>query len=161
MNTNRLCALLLIALLAAAPLAADTPANLVAENIPPFPADLAGKVAPYMEARSAGFRSWHPERREMLISTRFGDVPQLHLVKMPAGARTQMTFFADRVSGGSFNPANGDMILFSKDVGGGEFFQFYRFDVHTVRALMAEAAGHPGVRRGMVVVPRDPVLLPS
>jgi dipeptidyl aminopeptidase/acylaminoacyl peptidase len=131
MNTNRICALVLIALLAAVSLAADTPANLVAENIPPFPAELAEEVAPYMEARSAGFRSWHPKRREMLISTRFGDVPQLHLVKMPGGARRQMTFFADRVSGGSFNPANGDMILFSKDVGGGEFFQFYRFDVPT------------------------------
>ena len=46
MKTNRFFALLFIALLAAASLAADTPANLVAENIPAFPADLAAKVAP-------------------------------------------------------------------------------------------------------------------
>jgi dipeptidyl aminopeptidase/acylaminoacyl peptidase len=131
MQTTRFFALLLITLLASVSVAAETPANLVAENVPSFPADLAEKVAPYMEARSAGFSSWHPQRREMLISTRFGDVPQIHLVKMPGGARRQMTFFADRVGGGSFNPANGDMILFSKDVGGGEFFQLYRFDVPT------------------------------
>jgi hypothetical protein len=136
MKMNRFSALLFISLLAAGSLAAETPANLVVENVPPFPAELAEKVAPYMEARSASFRSWHPERREMLISTRFGDVPQLHLVKMPGGARSQMTFFTDRVGGGSFNPANGDMILFSKDVGGGEFFQLYRFDVPTAKITL-------------------------
>jgi len=38
------------------------------------------------------FADWNPLRREMLISTRFGDTPQLHLVKSPGGARQQLTF---------------------------------------------------------------------
>ena len=48
--------------------------------------------------RGANFADWNPVRREMLISTRFGDVPQLHLVKMPGGARQQLTFYADSVT---------------------------------------------------------------
>jgi len=103
--------------------------NLVAEGIPKIPAAIAEAVRPYSESRSAGFASWHPTRREMLISTRFADTAQVHLVKMPGGARRQMTFFPDRVGGASFQPARGDFFLFSKDVGGGEFFQLYRYDV--------------------------------
>ena len=128
--------LLLLALFASTALIAETPANLVVENVPAFPDELVARVDPYLESRAAGFSSWHPERREMLISTRFADVSQLHLVKMPGGARRQMTFFDDRVGGGSFNPKNGDMILFSKDIGGGEFFQIYRFDVPTGRITL-------------------------
>src|SRR6202521_108018 len=103
--------------------------NLVAEGIPKIPAAIAEAVRPYSESRSAGFASWHPTRREMLISTRFADTAQVHLVKMPGGARRQMTFFPDRVAGASFRPARGDFFLFLKDVGGGEFFQLYRYDV--------------------------------
>ena len=67
----------------------------------------------------------------MLVSTRFGNTPQLHVVKMPGGARKQITFFSDRVLGGGFRPHDPNTIFFVKDIGGGEFFQFYRFDVPT------------------------------
>src|SRR4029079_10895887 len=66
--------------------------NLVVEGVPPVPATLADDVWRYTEFRSAAFSSWHPTRREMLISTRFGNTNQAHLVKTPGGARTQMTF---------------------------------------------------------------------
>lgn len=105
--------------------------NLVAEGIPKIPSSIAEAVRPYTEVRSAGFASWHPVRREMLIGTRFADTPQVHLVKMPGGARRQMTFYSDRAVGASFQPTKGDFFLFSKDVGGGEFFQIYRYDVLT------------------------------
>ncbi len=65
----------------------------------------------------------------MLIGTRFGEVPQVHWVKMPGGARTQMTFFPDRVSGASFQPHKGSYFIFHKDIGGGEWFQIYRYDI--------------------------------
>ena len=74
---------------------------------------------------------WSPVAREMLIATRFGDVPQLHLVKAPGGARQQLTFFADAVRTGRFHPNGGDYIVFMKDIGGGEWFQLYRYDVKT------------------------------
>lgn len=128
--------LFLLTLLISVAVYAEAPANLVVENVPDFPDELVARVDPYLESRAAGLASWHPERREMLVTTRFADVPQLHLVKMPGGARRQITFFEDRVGGGSFNPKNGNMILFSKDIGGGEFFQIYRFDVPTGRITM-------------------------
>src|SRR5438552_5383536 len=90
--------------LLAATATAQTPSNLVVEGIPAFPEALVEKVRPYLEARTAGFASWNPGRPEMLIVTRFGNTPQLHLVKMPGGARKQLTFYPDRVGGGQFRP---------------------------------------------------------
>ena len=63
--------------------------NLVVEGIPKIPQSLAESVGRYSEFRAAGFLSWHPLRREMLITTRFSDTPQVHQVKFPGGARTQ------------------------------------------------------------------------
>ncbi|MGA7926093.1 MAG: S9 family peptidase [Candidatus Sulfotelmatobacter sp.] len=105
--------------------------NLVAEGIPKIPASLAESVRRYSEFRFAGFASWHPTKREMLIETRFADTAQVHLVRFPGGARTQLTFFPDRIAGAEYQPGNGDSFLFVKDVGGGEFFQLYRYDLAT------------------------------
>src|SRR6476661_5980316 len=102
--------------------------NLVLENIPPIPLATAEKANQYGEFRSAGLLDWNPVKREMLIGTRFADVPQIHLVKMPGGARTQLTFFPDRTGGAHYGP-RGDYFVFSKDVGGGEFYQLYRYDL--------------------------------
>ena len=102
--------------------------NLVVENIPPIPMAIAEKANQYGEFRSAGFADWDPVKREMLIITRFADVPQIHLVKMPGGARTQLTFYPDRTGGAHYGP-KGDYFVFSKDVGGGEWFQLYRYDL--------------------------------
>jgi dipeptidyl aminopeptidase/acylaminoacyl peptidase len=105
--------------------------NLVVEGIPKIPASLAESVGRYSEFRSADFMSWHPDRREMLIETRFADTAQVHQVKFPGGARTQLTFYPDRVGGAIYEPVKGDSFLFTKDVGGGEFFQLYRYDLAT------------------------------
>ncbi len=105
--------------------------NLVAEGIPKISAALAETASRYGEFRYSGFYSWHPMRREMLIQTRFADTSQVHLVKFPGGARTQLTFFPDRIAGAAYEPTKGDSFLFLKDVGGGEFYQIYRFDLNT------------------------------
>ena len=96
--------------------------NLVTKGIPPISAALVEEARRYGEFRAAGFWDWHPTRREMLIGTRFADAQQMHLVKFPGGARTQLTFFPDPVSVGSYQPTRGDYIVFTKDVGGAEFF---------------------------------------
>jgi len=103
--------------------------NLVVAGIPPVPRRLVERVGRYTEFRTAGFSDWHPLRREQLIVTRFADVPQVHRVHMPGGARTQLTFFPDRVSGATYEPTRGDYFLFHKDVGGGEWFQIFRYDL--------------------------------
>ncbi len=105
--------------------------NLVHRGIPSIPAAIAEDARRYGEFRAAAFWNWHPTRREMLIGTRFADAQQLHLVKLPGGARTQLTFFPDPVSGASYQPTRGEYIVFSKDVGGAEFFQKYRYDAAT------------------------------
>ena len=103
--------------------------NLALEGVPPVPGSLAASVERYGNYRGASLVSWNPERREMLISTRFADVPEIHLVKMPGGDRNQLTFYADPVTEAHFNPQKGGYFVFSKDVGGGEFYQLYRYDL--------------------------------
>ena len=105
--------------------------NLVAEGIPKIPTSLAETVERYTNFRAAVLDSWNPTKREMLIATRFADTYQVHMVKMPGGARTQLTFYPDRVAGALYPPTKDDFFVFSKDVGGGEFYQLYRFDVAT------------------------------
>ena len=117
-----------------APLA--VPGNLRADGLPAISSAVFSEMARYNESRSAVLVDWHPTRRTILISTRFGDVPQLHRVAMPGGDRQQLTFFPDRVSGGRFNPADGDELVFSKDTGGGEFFQLYLLNLRSGRTTL-------------------------
>jgi dipeptidyl aminopeptidase/acylaminoacyl peptidase len=126
-----------IAQLATAPASTLAPnENLAVDNLPPVPADIAAQAQRYTEFRSAGPYDWHPQKRELLISTRFADVPQVHRIVMPGGARTQLTFFPDRVSGASYHPHVGDYFIFSKDIGGGEWFQIFRYDVESGNITM-------------------------
>jgi hypothetical protein len=126
--------------------AADEPAiippeSMVIEGIPALPSSLAQEVGRYTEFRSASFRSWHPSKREMLIATRFADTTQIHHVRMPGGARTQLTFFADRVRGASYPHKRHDYFVFTKDRGGDEFSQIYRFDTASQAVTMVSDGG--------------------
>ena len=103
----------------------EQPAALVAEGIPPVPKALAERTRPYLEFRTAAFASWNPMTRSMLITTRFGNTPQVHEVKAPGGARTQLSFEEDRIAGVSIAPSRGDVTVVMKDTGGDEFYQLY------------------------------------
>lgn len=109
----------------------SSPKSIVAENVPPMTASLAETAGRYTDYRCAFDVDCHPQRREMLISTRFGDTFQIHLVKTPGGARQQLTFSAEPIRSGSFHPGAGDYIVFQRDAGGGEWHQLYRHDVAT------------------------------
>jgi dipeptidyl aminopeptidase/acylaminoacyl peptidase len=114
--------------LGVAPAQVAPPDSLVLDGIPPLPSDLQTRAARYLEFRAAAFEDWHPVRKEILIATRFADSAQLHLVKMPGGARHQLTFSPEPIAGGSFRPRTGDCIVLAQDLGGGEFFQLYRYE---------------------------------
>jgi dipeptidyl aminopeptidase/acylaminoacyl peptidase len=114
----------------------QVPENLVIEGVPPHSAELKAEAGRYLEFRAATFSSWHPTRRELLISTRFADTPQLHEVKMPGGARRQLTFSPEPVGGGAWQPKQGRYIVFAQDSGGGEFYQYYRLDPDTGRVTL-------------------------
>jgi dipeptidyl aminopeptidase/acylaminoacyl peptidase len=118
-------------LVEAAETSLPVPENLVLDGVPAIPTSIAEAAAPYTDARPATLTSWHPTRREVLISTRFGNTNQAHLVKFPGGARTQVTFYGDTVSNASFEPTKGEFLVFSKGAGGNEFFQLYRTDLAT------------------------------
>ncbi len=121
---------------AALTLNAQVPDNLVAEGVPAFSPELRKDVGRYLEFRGAAFESWHPVKREMLITTRFADTAQLHYVKMPGGDRKQLTFFPEPVRGGALKPKTGESLIFSQDTGGGEFYQLYRFDLTDGRVTL-------------------------
>jgi hypothetical protein len=42
-------------------------------------------VRRYTEARGATLADWHPTRRELLVTTRFANSNQVHVVRMPGG----------------------------------------------------------------------------
>jgi len=133
---KRYCFLLVLAIFAALPAPAqDTyiapPEILIVDGVPKIPAALAETAGRYASFRSASLSDWHPTKHEMLIATRFAETAQLHLVAMPGGARQQLTFYADAVFNGRFHPNGGDYIVFSKDIGGGEWYQLYRYDLKT------------------------------
>jgi dipeptidyl aminopeptidase/acylaminoacyl peptidase len=103
----------------------------ITEGIPPIPPSLAAEVGRYTNFRAAEILSWHPLRREMLIAT-WCSVPQVYQIKFPGGAHTQLTFFEDRTTrGASYQPTRGDYFIFSKDSGGDENYQTYRYDFAT------------------------------
>ena len=115
-------------------LAADNltpPDSLVLDGVPSISSQIAEQVGRYTESRAAAFLDWHPAKQGMLILTRFGDTNQVHFVSQPGGARTQLTFFADRIDSASFDPRAGNFFIFSKSAGGNEFNQNYRYDFAT------------------------------
>jgi dipeptidyl aminopeptidase/acylaminoacyl peptidase len=103
--------------------------NLIVDGLDPIPLALTKELNKYTNVRSSGFADWHPKRREMLMSTRFGNTSQLHYLSMPMGARKQLTFFDEPVGGATFDPLNGNYFVFSRDAGGNEFGQLYRYDM--------------------------------
>jgi dipeptidyl aminopeptidase/acylaminoacyl peptidase len=121
------------------PAALPIPANVTIEGVPPIPMSIVEAVSPYGQFRRARLVAWHPLERRMVIATAFGDPNQLHELRMPAGARTQLTFvrsgFTERPAAG-FVPS-GRYLIYQRDpTGGGESTQLYRYDVRTGATTM-------------------------
>ena len=127
------------------------------DGLPPIPMSIVDGVAPYAQFRQARLLGWHPTARRLLISTAFGNVTQVHEVRTPGGARTQLTFFRDGVTGGASYAPGGRSVVFRKDTsGGGEAMQLFRYDLDSGRiTLLTDGKSRHGVpawshRRGLV-----------
>jgi dipeptidyl aminopeptidase/acylaminoacyl peptidase len=120
--------------------------NLIIEGMPRIPLKLVEQIRPYTEFRAASICGWHPVRREFLICTQFADAAQIHELKFPGGARTQLTFFKDPTWQASYQPVHGNFFVFAKDTGGNENEQKYRFDCNsgTVTLLTDGASRNTG-----------------
>ena len=103
--------------------------NLVMENIPEIPQQLKDRIFQYQNTRSASLQDWLHDGG-ILISTRFGETAQFHKVSKPGAYREQITFFNEPVGGATLCPnKNKNIFLFTKDVGGGEFYQIFSYDL--------------------------------
>jgi hypothetical protein len=101
--------------------------NLILEGIPAPDAALAERLERYLHARDASFLDWLPDGG-MLISTRFGDVDEIHRLASPLGMREQLTFYADPVNTArSAQNPGAEGFAFLKDVGGDENAQVYYY----------------------------------
>ena len=102
--------------------------QVVLEGVPEWDPAIRDRMQRYLNVRGAGLQDLTADAGRVLISTRFGDTDQLHVVSQPLGMRQQLTFFEEPVGGGQFVPhSNGEQIVFSRDEGGDEKDQFFRF----------------------------------
>lgn len=132
-------------LLPAAVLAQDAPARrevgqLVYENIPEGSAEIREDIRRYQNARSAQFQDWLADG-SMLITTRFGQTAQLHRVQQPGADRFQLTFYDEPIAGAVAVPGT-NSFLFSRDVGGAEYYQGWIADLEGRERQVTE----PGTR---------------
>ncbi len=109
----------------------NPPPAMRVEGVPPIPTKVAERVNRYVSSRAARMQSWHPTRREMLISTRFAETMQIHLVQMPGGTRRQLTFLPNRIDSAWFEPRAGKYFVFTMDEAGDEIFHLHRLDLDT------------------------------
>ena len=104
--------------------------NLILEDVPEIPQAIKNRIQQYQNTRSAGLADWLPNGDGIMISTRFSNTTQLHIVDKPGGARKQVTFFAEPVGSGDFCPDPGtNGFLFRKDAGGNEYSQIFWYDM--------------------------------
>ena len=101
--------------------------NLVMENIPEIPPQVRDRLRQYQNVRSASFSDFAPGGG-MYILTRFGETSQIHHVAHPMGKRRQITFYDERTGGARVRPDESGQFMFTRDVGGDEFFQGFLFD---------------------------------
>ncbi|HEX4781399.1 MAG TPA: prolyl oligopeptidase family serine peptidase [Usitatibacter sp.] len=119
----------------------EPPVNLVIEGAPAVPAELAAKLEPYGDFRAHQMLSWHPQRRELLVSRRIVATNQVHRVSDPGANPEPLTDGSDAVDVARFDPADGESFLFLRAHGGSEAYRLFREEVSTksVAALSPEA----------------------
>ncbi|MGH8174274.1 MAG: prolyl oligopeptidase family serine peptidase, partial [Rhodanobacteraceae bacterium] len=100
----------------------------ISENIPEIPVALTDQLQRYANTRSASLGGWLSDGSGLLIATRFANTAQVHRVKMPGGAREQLTFYDEPIASLATNPKRAGFV-FGKDIGGSEFWQLYWFDL--------------------------------
>jgi len=125
------CALLLACnSLGAAEIERSIEGALQLENVPSIQADDAKAMRPYLEARSGVVYGWLPHGDGALIGTRFGDTQQLHSVRAPMGARTQLTFEQEPILSAIINHNTAaPAMIYARDTGGNEQFQLYSYNL--------------------------------
>ncbi len=101
--------------------------QLILQDVPEVPAQLVARLEQFQNVRSAAFVDWTEDGQGIYIKTRFANTQQLHRVRMPGGARAQLTYFNEPV-GEVKRQEQGRLVAFTMDQGGSEFSQIFLFD---------------------------------
>jgi dipeptidyl aminopeptidase/acylaminoacyl peptidase len=104
--------------------------RVVLEAVPEIPERIVDQLNRYQNTRGASVQDWAQDGQSIFITTRFENTTQLHHVAMPGGARQQLTFFKEPVSGALRRPGR-SALAFGMDEGGGEFYQIFMLDPRT------------------------------
>lgn len=111
--------------------AAASTETLVLDGVPEAPAALRERMAPYLDSRAADVTGISDDGRALLVTTRFAETAQVHLVRGPLGARRQLTFRKEPVQAATFVPGSDGSVVFAADRGGDENYQLFRLDLDT------------------------------
>jgi dipeptidyl aminopeptidase/acylaminoacyl peptidase len=131
--------------------------QLVLSGVPEWPAELSARMQQYLNARGAGLQDVRDDGGAVLITTRFADTSQLHVVSQPLGMRRQLTFGTEPIDGGFFVPGTGGTrLIFAQGQSGDERTQFYLFDLTTGRTRRLT---DPNGRHSSATISRDGRLL--
>lgn len=127
--------------------------EMVLEDVPAWSPALRDRMLQYLNIRSAALLDLGESGAPVLITTRFGDTNQLHIVNERAGMRRQITFFDEPVGSGFFVPGtNCRELVFARDVGGDEKNNYFALDLESGRTrLLTDGES----RHGSVAIARD------
>jgi dipeptidyl aminopeptidase/acylaminoacyl peptidase len=109
--------------------------QLVFDGIPPASRAVHESLGQYLNIRQARVADWLADGR-LLISTRFGNTDQLHVIEQPMGVRRQLTFFEEPVNAAVAAPVPAGPIAFLRDDVGNEDYQIFLLDPATGRHRM-------------------------
>ncbi len=101
--------------------------NVVLEDVPEVPRELAERLRRYQNTRGANFQDWAADGQGIFITTRFANTNQIHWVAEPGGSRRQITFFDEPAGRAARRPTGADL-TFLMDEGGSEFSQIFLLD---------------------------------
>ena len=120
----------------AEPRAPATKPTLVLQGTPEIPAALRKRLGQYLNTRRSTLDRLADDGKSMLITTRFAQTGQVHLVSAPMGARRQLTFNAEPARRAAFVPGRTDALVYVSDIGGNEAYQIYRLDLGTGKTTL-------------------------
>ncbi len=129
---------------AAAPVAVQSGAELIFDGVPAIDPILSSRLADYLRGRDASFLAWLPDN-SLLVRTRFGDLPQVHRVSAPLGAREQLTWSTDPITtvvAAPAGPADSFAFLMEHNADGLPQLYYYNFAAHNARLLSGSAFRH-------------------
>lgn len=111
------------------------------EATPAIPDQLRARLTQYVNARSASVADIADDGSRLLVTTRFGETTQLHLLTAPMGARTQLTFGDEPIHVARFAPTDAHAFLYTAAIGGNEQDQIYRLDTRSGHSTLLTDAG--------------------